>query len=48
MDIWIVYHHSGEVIGIYDTESKAHEACMALAGDGGATEHRRINETIPV
>lgn len=47
MDIWIVYHHSGEVIGVYDNEDKADEVCIALAGDGGGTERRTLNETIP-
>lgn len=48
MDIYIVYHHSGEVIGVYDDEQFAHAVLMAKAGDGGALEHRILNETVPV
>lgn len=47
MDIWIVYHHSGEVIGVYDAEAEADAVLMAIGGSGGATEHRTLNETIP-
>ena len=48
MSIWIVYHHSGEIIGVYDNEIKATDVLMELAGDGGSIEHMFLNETIVI
>ena len=48
MDIYIVYHHSGEVVGVYDDEKIANAVLMAKGGHGGALEHRILNETVPV
>ncbi len=45
--LYIVFHHSGEVIGIYDNEEKAVDVLMAIGGDGGAIEERNLNETTP-
>lgn len=45
--IYIVFHHSGEVIGVYDDEDKAEDVLMTLGGDGGAVEERILNETRP-
>ena len=45
--IYIVFHHSGEIIGVYDDEEKARDVLMAIGGDGGAVEERYLNETTP-
>lgn len=48
MSIYIVFHHSGEIIGVYDDEEIANAVLMAKAGDGGALERRILNETVSV
>lgn len=45
--IYIVYHHSGEIIGVYNNEQMAYNVLNMLGGDGGAIEERNLNETIP-
>ena len=43
MELWVVYHSSGKVIGVFDTADAADYARLVHVGAGGFVERHELN-----